>query len=881
MLKFLKWTGITLVSLFLIISSLLYFFKDEICGIVISEINKKLKAKVTVEQVDLTFWASFPNLSIDFNEVFIQDSNEKSTKKDTLFYSERVRLRFNPMDIWNEKYDLKKIDVSPSCLFLKINEAGITNYDILKPTADTTSSQFKLKLEQVDISALRFVYNNKATNQYYKTKVHDLQLIGDFSNEQYDLQAKSNLKIQQLRSGKINLLQNKEAKFDVKLSVNQVTKTVNLPNAKVFISNLPFNINGFYKPDSLHFDIRAAKIQLTDLVNNLAIDEVNQVKKFKGSGTADFKLLIDGNNELTSPVEINCDFNIANGELIEPTKNLKVNKIQLLGKYSNKGGQELEFLNFAQLKFVTVGGPFVSQLKITQFATPRFVGNAVGALDMNILHSIFRIPLVETIGGNLKLHTDFDVKMDSNDYTINKLEGNVDFDKVLLKLKNDKRTFKNISGHAYLQKNLAGIDNLTLNLGSSDFKISGVFDNIVPFLKNKGKILANIDLTSTQINIADLGNTTKEEKISERERSYILPDFVQAEVSLHVEKLIYENHTFKHLKSKMIYNQRKFQFPALSLISASADVQGSLLIEERSPEMFQITTNVSSNNLYFKQLFTEWNNFNQDVIKEDNIYGKAQVKVLFDAPFDLRNGVVSNAIKADISIKIMDGKLKNVQQFKSITESLRTSQAAKLAIGSKNIVSLEKKLLDLQFATLENTLVIRNGVMEIPTMSIHSNALDIEAKGTHSFDNKINYGFVFRFRDLKEKETTSEFGEVIDDETGFKVFMKMYGTIDKPIIEWDSEAKKESKKESIEQEKQDIKAMLKSEFGIFKNDSTVQQFQQKEKPKEKIEMIFDDNVPTNIDPDKIEKSNKLKEKLNKLKLEAEKEKQQNVNVEFD
>ena len=61
-----------LMSIFLLITSGIYFFKDEICGVVIQEINKNLKAQVAVSEVDLTFWGTFPKLAVDFNQVLIK-----------------------------------------------------------------------------------------------------------------------------------------------------------------------------------------------------------------------------------------------------------------------------------------------------------------------------------------------------------------------------------------------------------------------------------------------------------------------------------------------------------------------------------------------------------------------------------------------------------------------------------------------------------------------------------------------------------------------------------------------------------------------------------------------------------------------------------------
>jgi hypothetical protein len=244
----------------------------------------------------------------------------------------------------------------------------------------------------------------------------------------------------------------------------------------------------------------------------------------------------------------------------------------------------------------------------------------------------------------------------------------------------------------------------------------------------------------------------------------------------------------------------------------------------------------------------------------------------------LRSGIISKSIKSQVYIKIQDGRLKNVEAFKSITESLKTP-SAKIAIGKNNILGLEKKLVDLKFETLENTFTIQNGQLEIPAMVIHTNALDIETSGTHTFDNKINYRFAFRFRDLKEEKTSSEFGEIIDDGTGMYIFMRMFGDLDNPTVEWDKSAKKEQSKANREAEKQTIQSILKTEFGIFKNDSTVKSYQQKTFQKEELKIEFGTKQTENpIEQKKAEKDSKIKNKLKGWKEEAENAKKEKIDL---
>jgi hypothetical protein len=880
LVKIAKWFFGIVLGIFLLISGVLYFFKDEICGIVVTEVNKHLKAKVTVSDVDLTFWSTFPNVSVDFNHVFIPDTYANATKFDTLLYSDRIRLKFNPVDLWNEDYHVEAIEVQPGTVQLKVNQKGEINYDIFKSSEDTTSTKFELKLEQVTFEDVRFAYNNEATQQHYETGLHQMELEGNFTEKIFTLHAKSNLKVKKAKSGQVTLISNKEAAFDLDIEVNQETSVFEIPNAIVYLANLPFQLKGKVTPKDLNFEIHSKDIQLADVANNFSVAQVDDIKKFEGTGKVFLDLFINGLVESTTPVTVNCDFGVLNGSLTEPVKHLKVKNIDLLGKYSNEGGEEEEFLKLSKIKFTTPGGPFSGNLLLTKFREPNYKGNANGVINLDFLHSLFHLPHVEDITGNVALQTDFNVQTKIQpslipDYEVVKCEGSIDMRNVALKLLDDKRYFRHVNGSMYLRNDEAGVDNVTLNVGATDLAFNGVFRNIINYLKHDGQLDADIEVKSNYIDVEDLGTTSKEEKIQDG-RDFVLPNNIDGKVFMDVGRIKYEKHEFKQVSGTMNVGNRRIDFPDISLRNSDANIHGNLIIEERYAEIFHITTQVETESVQFKSLFREWDNFHQDVINENNIFGKVQARVYFEAPFDLRSGIVSESIKSQVYLRIDDGRLKNVDAFKSITESLKTS-SAKLVIGKDNIVGLEKKLLDLKFETLENTFVIQNGRLEIPAMVIHTSALDVEMSGTHTFSNLIDYRFAFRFRDLKDKNRITEFGEELDDGTGMRVYMRMTGSIDNPIIVWDKTSKKEQAKENREAEKQTVKSMLKSEFGLFSKDSTVNDYQKKAGPKEELKIEFGPIKEEDpIDTKKPKKDSKIKNTLKGWKEQSEKEKAEEI-----
>jgi len=94
----------------------------------------------------------------------------------------------------------------------------------------------------------------------------------------------------------------------------------------------------------------------------------------------------------------------------------------------------------------------------------------------------------------------------------------------------------------------------------------------------------------------------------------------------------------------------------------------------------------------------------------------------------------------------------------------------------------------------------------------------------------------------------------------------------------------EKARENREQAKQDVKSILKTEFGFYQNDTAVKIYQEKKKGQERIELEFGDEKDSEgelPEPKKPAKDSKLKDKLNKLKEQSEKEKKQEVEFEFD
>ena len=884
-LKILKWTVISLLGLVTLISLLLFFNKDKICSAAIDKLNTHLKVPVQISEVDLTFWSTFPSVSIDFKNVFIRDPYPNSSNSDTLLSVEVLSCSFNPIDIWNKDYQVKSIKVSNGSMQLKVNENGVNNYDIYKSSTNSTNDQpLNLQLNSILFSKVRFSYKNSQNKQLYQTTLRTFELKGDFNQKNYKLGLEGELLLNNLKSGNVSLINNKEVSIDCFVNIDRAGDKISIPQSIVNISGMPFRISGDILKDNYQLSVKANNLKFKQLIESFNHQLINDASKLKANGDVFFDLLIKGDTVDTNAPEVACDFGIKNASLIDPLKKTNISNLNIIGNYSNSN-KKREGLYIDKIKCNTQSGPFQASFSVTKFNSPHIVGRAKGKINLKSFSYIFPFDFIKNMSGELSAQSNFDFTINHNEsdeqsISIKKMTGICELNNVSLQLKNDKRYYKNMNGLIYLNKNKLNFKKLKLKLGSSILQVTGEMNNLQKYLKNKNPL--SIDLAVIgDINISDFLSASSEGDLNNLERSYVLSNKLNGNIVFEFSKIIYDKHKYIRPTGSLRIKGRSLNITNFSTINANSKIRGNVFIKERLPELFDITCNMAADNLNIKTALKEWNNFYQTTIFPKNIEGDLSGKIHMYIPYDLRKGVLMSGLDSKIDLTLERGRLLRVKSLNDLSKSFNTT-AGKVLFGKKNISHIQSELNDLRFLKLSNTIHIKNSTVSIPPMKISSSFLDMTIGGVHDFDNNIDYRFSFKFKDLLKQKKQDEFGEIIDDQTGIVLFIRMKGTLDNPIIEWDKESKKKQRQKNIQKAKNDTKSILKSEFGLYKNDANVKVFVPEETPKENFEVDFsDEKVEKEQKKIKNEKISNLKNKLNKLKNKLKQSEEDDEEFDID
>jgi hypothetical protein len=855
---------------------LLHVYEDDIKQYAIDEINEHLTTDLKVQSIELSFFHDFPRASLEFRNVLINDAFKTQESSDTLLHAKRAFCSFNVWDIWNGDYKVNRISLQDSKLNLRTTKKGDVNYDIIKESEDTASSNFKFVLDLLRIDRMAFQYSNLATGQLYKVDIKKSLIKGDFTSEEFGVVSESDIYIRKIKSNSLTLIRNKPARIELNLDANTIENSFTFTKGDITIGKMPFKLKGKIDTVNLDLQITGKEIELADLANSLAAGTMPDATRYEGTGILNFESEIKGPVSSLEMPSVTAHFDLEDGTLTNPSNNLQIHGVQLDGNYQNAQTDREELLSFKKFNLKLLNSYFDGSGEVRNFEQPSIIADMKGLLDLETFHRFFRIPGVEKIGGTINLDMAFAIQFHDPEYrqekfSLSKSKGSLSLKNVSYKHLGDAITYQSISGEVVILDDDAAVKDLAVKTEKSDLKLNGAFNNLLQYLSGTGGLGLIATLESDKIDLNEFIGETNTEEIAVPVK-FELPNDLNLNLDLDITNVIWDNHEFKNVAGNLILVDRKATASNVSLNTLGGTVRGWVLLNNLVDAGNVIEGKLNFANVNVKGLFTEWKNFDQESITDKHLSGTGNGTIDLLLFFNPYFSIIEEKIYALTSIEIKNGELNELETMRLITDYMRSNNALKLMLN-KHIDKFEDKLMHLKFATLSNTIEIKDRKIFIPKMLIKSNALSVELFGWHDFDNNVEYHFSFRFRDLKSIPEYTEFGKIEDDGLGIIIYLTMSGPLDNPTFALDNEQRKNDLKENMAQENQTIKSMLKTEFGLFKNDSTVQKVKSNQK---QVEFIFYEEDEEITDSIKAKEKNKGKswKIFDKLKQDNKNEKEE-------
>ena len=824
--KFLLIIIFTLVGIVLIASIVAYVYEDEIKSIVVSNINKNLNTPVEVREISFSIIRKFPFATLEFDDVKAQGLLYKETKKD-LVVAEKIFLMFNLWDVFNDNIALKKVEVKNAIVNLYINPKGLNNYEVWKTENRDSASTFNLDIEKVQLSNVRMNYINKVQFQDFAITIPKGDLSGHFASESFELSTKADLLVHHFIADDINYLNKKNVTVDYKLEVNTRQHIYTFNNASLKIADLVLKAEGTVntlKQTAVNLKVSADKANLKELISLIPQQYLKDVDRYKYTGSVYFDAVIKGVMDRKNTPLVELSFGTTDATLSPANSDYKITALRFKGKYANRksGRVPVDQLSLTEMSGNLEGQPFKGSLQVENFENPLVNFSAHSKINLESLSHFYQPDTIQSMSGVLVVDATFSGRAD--DKSTYNSSGTMEMQKVNFQLKNKDIDFNNFNGHFTLSGNQLMVNDFNGQAAGSDFKLNGNFNNIFSFLMLPDQTLScTAELSSRNIDLNEL--LENKAKTTSKDTAYRLDfsDKLNLKLRLNIGIITFQKFEAWQMRGGVTLANKILTTENLSFkaVDGSVLLQGS--INTSKTDSMLISYNAEIKSLDINQLFYQMGNFGQAVLTDKNLKGNVSASVQFASVWSKSLNCNMDKVYAKADVTIENGELNNFSPMLALSRYLKGAD-----------------LKQIKFSTLHNTVEINKQRIIIPTMQINSNAFELTASGSHSFDNIVDYRLAFLLSQIlgkKVKEQNTEFGTIEDDGLGRgKLFITMKGKASDPKISFDKRAVEQKITTDIKTEKANLKNVLNKEFGWFKKDSSAKAKPPKTKKAEELQI---------------------------------------------
>ena len=736
--KILKIAAIIFVLFVGIIAAAPYFFKGKFKELVLKTANEKLNATVSFDDIDISLFTNFPQASLKLTNLKI--INKTPFEKDTLFYADKISLEMPIKALFKGKNDpinITGILVNNARLNLLTNESGVVNYDIVKPSKDTTStSPMVLAINKYEILNSEIVYNNQSSKIIFKLTNFNHSGSGDLSSEQSKLDTKSEGKVTFNYKG-INYLLNSIVNLNALIGIDLKTNTYSFLKNEGSVSGLPLTFDGkvILDTNEQNIDINF-KTPTSSFKNFLALAPQEYKKDLgavKTAGNFSVNGIIKGlNNDVRIP---GFSINIVSDDASFKYPNLPkgVNNITIKATIKNETGLTKDtYVNLEALNFRIDQDVFKSSATIKNLTSNPFINATLnGTINLANISKAYPFQLKEDLSGILKTDvvTQFDMDAIKNsDYSRIKSKGIIDLSNFTYKSAEFKNPFLISNALINFSPNTVDLKKLNATTGNSDLSVTGTMQNLIGFILSDKKLTGNFNLNSTTFSVNDfMQNSASTDKKDETTGKLKIPSFLDCIINASAKTVLYDNLTLKDVSGKLTIKDEKVSLDNLnsSLFDGKLGLSGTVSTKEETPTF---TMDLNMNSFNIAKSFEGLNMLQKLMPIAKYIDGKlnSNLKLSGNLTNDFTpnlSTISGNAIAELIANKL---DLKNSQLFNSLA-------------GQLKFIDLSK--VDLK--DLKTAFSFDNGKVQVKPFNLKYNDIDVTVSGSHGFDQSLDYNVLF------------------------------------------------------------------------------------------------------------------------------------------
>lgn len=819
-----------IITLFALLILAPFLFQGKIINLVKKTVNNNITAQLDFTDANLSLLRDFPNASLQLSNVSI--INGKPFKGDTLLFSKEINLELRLTELLknaSEQLNIQSFSINDSKVNVLVNEIGIANYDITKPSdvkVDSTSvpvSDFGLSINSYEINNATIKYIDKKGKMNLTLSDFNHSGSGDFSQTNSELNTKTATLVS-FEMDSASYVKNQKIELDAILGMDLVNMKFSFLKNEAKLNNLPLIFNGYVQINENNQDVDISfKTPSSDFKNFLglipeaytkSIENVQTSGEFSLSGTV--KGLVTNN---TIPL-LDINLKSKNASFKYPDLPKSVRNINIDAQLKNTTGYlDKTFVVINGLSFKIDEDTFSGSGSVANIVNnPTISAKLKGTLNLANINKAYPVDLKSELSGILKanLTTDFDLNAIKNgtlsriknngEITVNNFVFSSDDIANPLKIKSTKINFKPTT------ITLSEFDATT---GKSDLNATGEIKNLLGFLLSRKKLQGTFNVNSNSLYMSDFmqeTTTTDKKETNKTEKpteSLKIPAFLDCKIIADAKTVYYDNLALKNVKGTLLIKDEKatLQNVNVNIFKGTIALNGEVNTQQKTPS-FNMDLGIKS--------FDISESFNGlDLLKSISPIAAAMSGKL-NSDINL-SGNLNNDFTPNLT------SLTGKALAELLTTKINPKKTKALSLLSEKLSFIDLDKLDL--SDIKANLSFDNGQVSVKPFKLKYKDIGINIGGNHSFNQNMNYNLTLdvpaKYLGSKVEELLSKLSEK-DQNVTVPITANITGSMSNPSVKTDlsSSVTKLSQKLIEQQKDKLVKNTLGKLLGDKKKDST-------------------------------------------------------------
>lgn len=745
-----KWTGITLLVLILFIIAAPFIFKDKIVAIVKEEANKNLNAKVDFGEFDLTLFSSFPDFRFKINKVSVVGVDE--FKDDTLAYIGELSTDINLKSVISGgPYGINSVVIDKARILGKVLHDGKANWDIAKPSTDTTGAptsesteptKFAMKLKEFKIKEAHIVYDDQQGGMYAKLENFNYELKGDFTQDNFVL---SNLldisKVTFAMSG-VNYLTEAHTKLKADLDMDMPKMKFAFKENEFSLNDLSLGFDGFVEmPDTnIKVDLKF-KTNQTEFKSLLSLIPSVYSKDFASVKTSG-KLALDGFAKGTyntnSLPAFALNLVVVDAMFKYPSLPKSVNNINIDVHVNNPNGVlDATTVDVNKFHLEMAGNPIDLAAHVsTPISDPNLRANLKGVINLASVKEFVPLEKGDDLNGMIKSDITIAGRMsalEKKDFDNFKAEGSLEIEKMNYKTTTLPYEVLLNSMQLKFSNEFVDLPAFDAKLGKSDIQAKGRIDNFMHYFFKDEALKGSFAVNSQLMDLNELMSSSSTETAAATATTAAptstdsgvaeVPGNIDFVLDSKVGKILFQNMVIDNLIGNIVVRNSKAEMTNLKMNTLGGTLVLNGFYETTNPKKPTTGLNLKIDNFDIQNTFKTFNTVQK--IAPAAEYAKG----MFSATLQNFNVAMNDKMEPDLnSVKAFGVFKTNKVVVGGFPPFVKLGEALKM----DQLKSTEVTNLNLNYKLVDGRLVVEPFTTKIANINTN-------ISGSTGIDQTIDY----------------------------------------------------------------------------------------------------------------------------------------------